>query len=255
MGVSKMHSIRKWIQILGLTLSSITILTLITSCTPSTPEVSCTQNGSSSLFASDFDNDVIAALPAPSGPLVYGPPGAELNIMGSSGTVEVVNDLDFTSNVLKITRAMSDTNVEAVIGDIGEGPYDSGPLFVDFLAQGEVIPVNFISGLGFSIESEKGKSALFLKLYDNAYHTLGSDGNYTTLSGSYDPNSVHHVRIFLEMDEKLYAVCIDGEPVQNYTPFLDQDFGELRMAKLIAPPTVTEAFEMVYLIDEFRIIK
>ena len=57
------------------------------------------------------------------------------------------------------------------------------------------------------------------------------------------------------MTARDYSICIDGNAVASHKPLLTKDFGNLAALKFLAPPTITEAFEMVNVIDDIRITK
>lgn len=220
-------------------------------CNGVVPAVDCSRQGSSSIFVANFDDDAVGSMPTPSTPLHYGPPGASLDMQDGSNTIEVVNSAALGSQALRITRY---SEIDAVVGDVGDAPYSSGMYFIEFKAHGEVVPEPLIAGVAISVTSAAGQSALELKLHDAAYHLWEGD-SYLSLDGSYDPSAPHFVHIELNLDARNYSVCIDEEVVASYKALVTQDFGNLHSLKFLAPPTITEAFEMVYVVDEIRITK
>lgn len=219
------------------------------------PTVNCSSRGSSSIFVADFDSDVVGALPAPSTPLHYGPPGASLDIQDGSNTVEAVNSSALGSQALRITRgSVVGTDIQAVVGDNGDAPYNSGVYFIEFWAHGEVVPEHLIAGMAINVLSEGGQPALQLKLYDDAYR-FWSGSSTLPLNGSYDPSAPHFVHIKLDLDARTYSICIDEEPVVSNQALLSEDFGSLHSLEFFAPAMITEAFDMVYVVDDIRITK
>lgn len=224
-------------------------------CSGDGPSENCSRRGSSSIFVANFDDDTVGSLPALSSPLHYGPPGASLDTQDGSNTIEVVNSAALGSKALRITRGSpNQTEIEAVVGDNGDAPYNSGVYFIEFKAHGEVVPEHLIAGVAISVVSATGQPALLLKLHAASYHFREGD-SYLPLDGSYDPNATHFVHIELNLDARTYSICIDGQVVASNKALFTQDFEDLHALKFFAPPTVTEAFEMAYVVDEIRITK
>ena len=214
----------------------------------------CSKRGSHSLFVADFDGDIIGSPPAPSTPLHYGPPGASLNIQGSSDTILIVDSTALGSQAMRITRgAPNPTEVEAVVGDIGDMPYTSGLLFIEFMAHAEEHSAPEIAAMSISVRSTEGNAALIMKLYDGSYR-LKEGGSYIPIVGSYDPNTPHFIHIELDMDAGEYSICIDDEMVVAMKAFLG-DFTNLHALHFFVAPTITEAFPTVYVVDDIRITK
>ena len=215
----------------------------------------CEKQGSHSLFAADFNSDAVGSMPAPSTPLHYGPPGASLNMKGSAGTIEVVNSNVLGSKALKLTRGAPDsTEVNAVIGDIGDAPYTTGVYYNDFTAYGQVIPSHFIAGMEISVRSKNNKAALILRLYDGSYHLKEGD-SYVQISGTYNPDTAHNIHIELNLNTRKYSICIDDEVVILNKALLVNDFDELHTLHYFLAPTITEAFQSIYITDDIRITK
>lgn len=225
---------------------------------PSKQSVNCSQRGSHSVFVANFDDDDVGSPPAPpTHPAHYGPPGASLNMDGNSQTIEVVDSGALGSRALKMTRGNTKpTEVEAVVGDIapygGQMPYTSGKGFVEFRAHGETIPQHLIAGMAISVRSESGDAALSLKLFDGSYHRREGD-SYVRIEGSYDPGKAHFVHIEVNMDTRKYSICIDDNVVVSHKAFLSSGFTDLYKLCFFAPPTITEAFPSVYVVDDIRI--
>ena len=237
--------------------SIFTMLALIMAavCCNHTYTVDCSKRGSHSIFVADFENDTVGSLPAPATPLLYGPPGASLDVQDGSNTVEIVNSAELGSKALKITRGgVNPTEVEAAAGIIDEAPNSSGVYYIEFKAQGEVVPEHLIAGIAISVRSSTGKAALALKLHNSAYH-LRVGESYTPLAGSYDPSTSHFVHIELNLNTRKYSICIDNQAVASGKPLLTSDFEDLHSLLFFTPPTITEAFQLVYLIDDIRITK
>lgn len=237
----------------------LTILALVMAavCCNHTYTVDCSKRGSHSIFVADFENDTVGSLPAPATPLHYGPPGASLDVQDGSNTVEIVNSTTLGSNALKITRGgvlAQPTEVEAVAGIIDAAPNSAGVYYIEFTAHGEIVPEYLIAGIAISVRDSTGKAALSLKLYNSAYHFRVGE-SYTPLTGSYDPSTSHFVHIELNLDTRKYSICIDNQAVASNKPLFTSDFEDLHSLKFFAPSTITEAFQMVYVIDEIRITK
>lgn len=215
----------------------------------------CSGSGSHSLFVANFDGDAVGSPPAPTAPLHYGPPGASLNTAGQPGKVEVVDSTALGSKALRITRdGPPETEVEAVVGDIGEMPYASGKAYVELRAHGETIPSYDFAGVIVSVRSEGGFAALSMRLYDGAYH-LSEAGSYTQIVGSYDPAAAHSVHIELDLDTRKYLICINDEEVVSDKTFASASFDSLYMLKFYTSPTILEAFGSVYVVDDIRVTK
>ena len=219
-----------------------------------TPDMSCSTRGSSTLFVAMFDDDVVGSLPVPAAPGVYGPPGASLDIVDGSNTVEVVDSAALGSKALSITRGSRATEIYGVVGDIGEGAYDSGVYYVEFRAHGAVIPEQLIAGVAISVQSTTEQDALLLKLYADSYHYREAD-SYLAFGGSYDPSGAHNVHITLNLDSRTYSICVDDSTAVSDKALFSPDFGTLHSLKFFAPATITEAFDMIYVVDEIRITK
>jgi len=236
------------------------LLIAITSCKSCNhiedgPTVNCSSRGSSSIFVANFDGDAVGSIPAPSTPLHYGPPGASLNMQGGSNTIEVVNSAALGSYALKITRGQLDlTKIFAVVGDVGDAPYTTGVYYIEFRAHGEVIPSPFIAGMEISVRSTEHKAALILRLYDGSYHLREGD-SYVRLNGSYEPSTAHFVHIELNLDTRKFSICIDDEVVASYKAFLVEEFLNVHSLQYFVAPTITEAFQNIYIVDEIRIMK
>jgi hypothetical protein len=217
------------------------------------PTVECSRRGSHSLFIADFEDDTVGSTPAPTTPLHYGPPGASLNIQGDSGTIEVVDSTEIDSKALKLTRGYAtDTEVESVVGDIGEMPYTTGSVYIEFWAHGEVIPEHKIASISISVRSSEDNIGLLFRLYEDSYHYW--DGtSYVQMIGSYDPTIAHFVHIELDLDANKYSICIDGTAIITNIELLVDDFSNMHLLKFIAPQAITEAFESEYVIDDIRI--
>jgi hypothetical protein len=212
----------------------------------------CSTRGDSSLFVADFDADTAGSSPAPTTPLHYGPPGASLVFQGGSGSVIVVDSVELGSKALKITRGQMEAEVQMVIGDNGDAPFNSGVYYIEFMAHGTEIPGYLIAGLGITIMSTTEQPALSIKLFDSAYHHREAD-TFQILPGAYDPSVPHFVHIELDLDERNYSICIDQEVIAANFPLLTQGFGELRSLRFISPAQITEAFDMSIVLDEIRI--
>ncbi len=217
--------------------------------------VNCSKVGTRSLFVAKFESDPIGSPPAPpTNPLHYGPPGASLDMQGGLNTIEVVNSTALGSKALKITRgAPNATEINAVVGDIGDAPYTTGVYYIDFRAHGEVVPSYLIAGMSISVRSATEKAALLLKLYDGSYHLREGD-SYVRLNGAYDPNTAHSIHIELNLDTRKFSICIDDEVVAS-NKALFEDFTNLHALRYWATPTITEAFESIYIVDDIRITK
>ena len=214
----------------------------------------CSESVLNSLFVADFEDDTVGSPPAPSTPLHYGPPGASLDITGDTNAFEVVDSAALGSKALKITRGYDPTEVTAVVGDIGEMPYTSGVVYIDYWAHGEAISEPFIAGMSISVRSEDGPAALIMRLYDGSYH-LREDDTYVRMEGSYDPSTPHFVHIVINMDTRKYSIYIDSEALVIGKDFLSVDFTDLHMLNFWVTPTITEAFPTVYIVDDIRITK
>lgn len=219
----------------------------------------CTTAGSHSVFVATFENDAIGSVPTPAPPpannLQYGPPGANLIVQGQTGTVQVIDSAVLGSKALSITRGSAEpTIVNAIAGEINGVANNSGTYFIRYRAHGEVIPAQLIAGIGTSAFDENDNSAVFLKLFNGAYHArMGA--NYNALAGSYDPGVAHTVQIELNFSSKAYSVCIDGNAVLSNSPFFSQNFSEIKTLRFFAPQTVTEAFPATLVVDDIRITK
>ncbi len=214
----------------------------------------CSKRGTSSIFVANFNSDIPGSLPAFSTPLHYGPPGASLDIQDGSSTVEVVNSTALGSNAMSITRGYPAPIIDAVVGDNGTAPHNSGKYYIEFTAHAETIPEYLIAGISISARSSTNKAAFFLKLYDNSYH-LFDGSSYVPLGGTYDPTAPHFVHIELNLDSRNYSICIDNKVVVNKKAFLTSDFMDLHSLQFFVTPTITEAFKMVYVVDDMRITK
>ena len=232
----------------------VVVAALVVACQPS---VDCSKQGSHSHFVATFDNDTIGSLPAPSAPLVYGPPGASLEVQQAGpDTVRVVDSVALGSRALWITRPTQfDGNIiHTVLGTIDGVPNDAGIYHINFEAHGEVIPQDLIAGMAIAVLSGKGNAALSLKLYDDAYH-LRDGSSYTQLTGTYDPGMAHSIHIELNLDTGKFSICVNDEVVVSNKAFLDANFTNLHSLQFFAPATITEAFEMVFVVDDIRITK
>ena len=217
--------------------------------------VNCSLTGASSLFTATFDDDAVGSAPSPTAPLLYGPPGASLNISGEADTVEIVDSAALGSKALKMTRAAPDmTQVEAVVGDMGEAPYTSGVAIVEFRAHGEALSEPFIAGVGIYVSSSGGPLALALRLYEDAYYYREGESN-VRIDGSYDPGVEHFVHIEVNLDTRKYSICIDGEAVVAEKDFIGDGFADLHALKFLIAPTVTESFPTAYVVDDIRITR
>lgn len=224
-------------------------------CNGGSTDVNCDRRGSHSYFVAAFNADTPGSPPAPTAPLHYGPPGAGLEHMGSAGTVEILNAAAFGSNALKITRGAPDpTEVTCKVGEIDSATNTLGVYFIEFRAQGEVIPDPFIAGTDISVRSSAGNAALILRLYEGVYHLKEGD-SYVMLSGDYNPGLVHKIHIELNFDIRRYAICIDEEVVAANKAFLSEQFEDLSALKYFMAPTITEAFENIYIVDDIRVTK
>lgn len=221
---------------------------------PPEPEITCSKQGSHSLFVAKFDGDTVGSLPDPTAPLHYGPPSAGLNVQGATNTIVVTDSVVLGSKALKIKRGQPATIVDAVAGDIGAGPHTAGVYYIDFKAHGEIIPQHLITGMVISVRSAENRMALNLKLFDGSYH-LQQAGSYNRLAGSYDPSMAHSVHIELNLDERNYSICINNEVVASNKPFLQDEFTNINLLRFYAPPTITEAFSITYVVDDIRITK
>lgn len=221
--------------------------------TPPPEPYNCSGYGTYGAFVATFDADTVGSLPTTTS---YGPPGADLEIENGANTVEVVDSAILGSKALKITRpnGFNPTVVKGVAGDLGQGPYTSGKYYINFTAHGEVVPEHLIAGIAIAVLSTEDNMALNLKLFDGSYH-LSEGGNYNRLSGSYNPGASHKVHIKLDMDERKYSICIDGEAVASNNNFTDNSFSNVSKVRFFAPATVTEAFPMTYIVDDIRILK
>lgn len=218
----------------------------------SPPTANCTKNGSHTLFVANFDADTVGAPPAPTAPLVYGPPGASLDIAGAANTAQVVNSAALGSQALRLTRGSVATTAEAVVGDIGSAPYTQGRYYANFDAHGAQIAQPLIAGAVVAVLADNGALAFNMKLYDGAYHLLHSNPP-SRLSGSYDPATAHAVHVALDLDRKVFSLCIGGQAVVTEAAFLDSNFDALHALRYFLPATVTEAFPTEYVVDEIRI--
>ena len=221
----------------------------------SAPPVTCDKRGSSSLFVAGFESDTVGSPPVSAGPLHYGPPGASLNISGPTNSAVVVNSATLGSKALKITRQFSGPiDVVAVLGDNGTAPYQTGNYYLEYMAHGEVVPSYLIAGATVSSRSAENKFAFNLKLFDSAYHDLQAS-NYSRLIGSYDVGNAHFVHVELNMDQKLYSICIDDEVVVSGQSLLDGDYSNVFSLQFFMPQMVTEGFPSEYVIDDIRVTK
>lgn len=219
---------------------------------------SCSKHGSWSLFVAGFEGDVVGSSPAPASPLHYGPPGASFDIDEGTNSVEVVNSIALGSQALRLKRIASGLGkpsyIHAVVGIIDNAPNGSGIYYFNFRAHGEVIPEDFIAGVTIAILSQEDKFALSLKLYDGVYY-LREGNTYVPLNGAYDPSVPHSVHIKLDLDARNYSICINDEWVVSDKALMDANFGNLQSLRFFVPGTVTEALEMVYVVDDIRISK
>ncbi len=215
--------------------------------------IRCSRTGPSTLFSAGFEGETVGGPPASS--TSYGPPGARLDIQGSSSAVQVVNSVVLGSKALKITRGSPNaTKVNAVVGNDGGAPYTTGVYYIDFRAHGQDIPTPPIAAMSISVRSSKDKAALALGLYDGSYHLM--EGNSPVrLNGSYDASAAHRVHIELNLDARTYTICIGGKVVASDKPLLVQDFEDLHTLQYWVAPTITEAFESTYVVDDIRITK
>ncbi len=240
-------------------LLSVLIITLVSCCPPFCrkypPEpYSCSGSGGYGIFVAKFDADAVGALPTTT---FYGPPGANLEIENGTNTVEVVNSAVLASKALKITRpnGYNPSIVKGIAGNLGgQTPYTSGKYYISFRAHGEVIPEHLIAGIAISVLSEEGDIALDLKLFDGSYHLL-ENNQYNRLAGSYNPATKHKVHIFIDMDIRRFSICIDEIAVVMNKPISNGSFSNVAMLHFFAAGTVTEAFQMLYVIDDIRITK
>lgn len=239
---------------------AVTFLSVSCCCPLPQPEVTqdeseCVTHGYHSLFVATFDRDKPCSTPAPSEPLQYGPPGASLNWSGAEGTIHVVDSATLGSRALKITRGGGEpTVVEAVVGNIDDVPNDAGIYDISFNAHGEVIPDYLIAGTRIEVRSAEDRLALRLILYDGSYHLQEGD-SYVRLSGTYDPGMAHSVHIKLKLDTGRFSICVNDEVLVSNKVFLDDDFTTLHSLVFVACQEITEAFTMVFVVDEIRIIK
>ncbi|UCD85543.1 MAG: hypothetical protein JSU92_04965 [Deltaproteobacteria bacterium] len=222
-------------------------------CPTPTEPYNCSGSGTHGIFVAIFDADPIGSLPTTT---LYGPPGADLEIVNGTNTVEVVNSTALASKALKITRPSGSdpTVVKGKAGILDGVPNNSGKFYINFRAHGDIIPEHLIAGIAIAVMSEKDEIALNMKLFDGAYHLL--EGNQPTrLSGPYNPGTGHEVHILVDMDSRRYSICINGEAVASNKPIQNSSFSDVGMVRFFTPATVTEAFSMTYIIDDIRILK
>ena len=238
----------------------VVVTTLLVACDLREPSISCAKQGTYGVFVAIFDGETVGSLPASS--TLYGPPGASLNVQAAPNTIEVVNSAALGSRALWVTRPpfLPANTVEAVLGEIDDTPNDSGVYYINFEAHGEVIPQHFIAGMGITVLSADGLRALSLKLFDGSYHVLtgGAAGALpatSPLSGTYDPSAAHSVHIELNLDTQKFSICINDEVVVSNRAFLDDNVANLHSLKFFGPATITEAFDMAFVVDEIRITK
>ncbi|MEE9554349.1 MAG: hypothetical protein V3W18_08645 [candidate division Zixibacteria bacterium] len=234
-----------------LLLLSFAALLVIVSCNH---YFNCSKRGTSSIFVANFNSDIVGSMPAPTTPLHYGPPGASLEIQDGSGTVEVVNSAALGSNAMSITRGYPAPVINAVVGDNGTAPHNSGKYYIEFMAYGETIPEHLIAGISISARSSTNKAAFSFKLYGSSYY-LSDGSSYVPLSGTYNPAASHFVHIELDLDNRNYSICIDDKVLIKKKAFLTSDFMDLYSLQFFVTPTITEAFKMVYVVDDIRITK
>lgn len=141
-----------------------------------------------------------------------------------------------------------------MVGDIGEGPYTSGIYYVGFMAYGEVIPTALIAGMLIFVQSAEERSALKIKLNDGLYRVFNGNSS-SPLNGTYIPSTPHIIHIELSLDARTYSACIDNKVLINNNTILTPNFEQLKSQQFLAPPTINEAFEMVYVVDDIRITK
>lgn len=233
------------------TIFVLTMAILITSCIP--PHIHCSKTGPSMLFSAGFESETVGG--PPSSGTSYGLPGAHLGIQGSSSAVQVINSAVLGSKSLKITRgAPNATVVDAGVGNDGTAPYTTGVYYIDFRAHGQSIPKPPIAAMSISVRSAKDQAALALKLYDGSYY-LAEGNSYVRLNGSYNANAAHVVHIELNLDARKYHICINGKVVASNKPLLVQDFTDLHSLHFRVAPTITEAFDSTYIVDDIRITK
>ena len=143
--------------------------------------------------------------------------------------------------------------IEMILGDIGDIPC-KGIYYFEFRAHGAIIPDHLIAGTTIYIKSLENKRAVSLKLFEGAYHVFNEDA-YVRLEGNYDPSVAHFVHIEIDLDCKKYAICINEEVVTANKDFIDNDFVNRNSLKIFIPPTITEAFQNVFVIDDIRVTK
>jgi len=243
--------------------SSITIFvsgcSIFSQTSTSVTTVTCDNRGGSTLFVADFDSDTVGSPPAvvtnATLVMIYGPPGASLNISGPPNSAIVVNSNVLSSKALKITRQQfAEVNVAAVLGNNGTATYQAGTYYLEFMAHGDLVPSHLIAGAAISSRSAENGFAYSLKLFDTAYHER-QQGNYSLLAGSYDVSDAHFVHVELNMDEKQYSICIDDEIVTSNQQLLEDDFTNIVSLHFFMPQMITEAFPSAYVVDDIRVTK
>ena len=215
--------------------------------------MNCSPHGGWGLFVALFDGDTPGGPPAPTAPLVYGPPNASLDIQGPASNALVVNSTELSSNALHLMRGGPvKTVVRATVGDVpNEIPYSSGVYELRFWAHAPVVPDYSISKIVFLVLDDEDKPALGLALYDGQYH-IANSGALMPLAGSYDPTLSHFVFIRLDLDQRDFGICINDEVVAEAVPLIDDSFGALRQMTMTAPAEITEAFAAELVFDQWR---
>jgi hypothetical protein len=216
--------------------------------------VNCGRNGSHSLFVANFENDTVGLPPAACAALVYGPPGACLEASGGGGTFEVIDSAALGSKALHLQRSGQATIVDAVVGDIGQGPYSTGTYYVNFRAHGAIVPQYLISGPVVSVTSVAGRAVTYVKLFDDLYHRRQGDA-FVDLSGAYDPTAAHSVHVELDLDARRFSMCVNDQVLVADASLFDSDFDDLHAVRFYLPATITEAFPAEYVVDDIRITR
>ena len=112
----------------------------------------------------------------------------------------------------------------------------SARYFVEYRAYAEVAE----SGLGVSVRSPGGDGAIRIGFLNGQFGLSTGEGP-ATLPGSYPLNTVHTVRIEVNLDARTASVAIDGVTVAADRPFLDLGFSGLDTLRFDYAPASVEA--------------
>jgi hypothetical protein len=196
------------------------------------------------VFNADFNSDTVGNPPSTNPAGLPAGDSISLTTPGKSAILVAGPNAAFATNSARFTRAAEIGGSPILIGYPEGAPFTSGKYRVSWRAAAEQDPGFF----GFTAILGSGGSIVTVNYFGSTISYQDASGSQDTGVG-YDPFVAQQFVVEVDVDNRLFDLCIDGERVAQDRTFQQPQVNELDRFLFEIGGTVAEA----YLLDDIQI--